>query len=97
MRTLVPKHKINQIPVSWTLLLSLLTLPTAWLSLIALGPHQSALCLESGIVGGEVIPQHALAKRASCGASQPMDAEFVKTRTRYFENVAYTDLAFATI
>lgn len=37
MRTLVPKHKINQIPVSRALLLSLLTLPTAWLSLIALG------------------------------------------------------------
>lgn len=95
MRTLVAKHKINQIPVTWTLLLSLLTLPTAWFSLIALGPHQSVLCLESGIVREEVIPQQAPARRASCGAS--LWAHNVDETRLDNSKVAYTDLAFATM
>ena len=93
MRTLVSKHKINQIPVAWTLLLSLLTLTTAWFSLIALGPHQSVLCHESGIVGGEVIPQQAPARRARCEASL-----WAWSLTEPdLKEMAYTDLALAAI
>lgn len=48
MRTLVSEHEIDEIPIAWTLLLTLIALPAARLALVALPSCQSFYSTVSG-------------------------------------------------